>query len=268
MKIYAISLIKNEIDIIEKNLTEASKWCDKIYVYDNGSTDGTWELVNKLKSDIIIPYKSEALPYRDSLRQRVFEHFRHELEEGDWICFKLDADEFYIDEPRTFLKNLPRYVSLVFGINIEYQYTEDNLKDINTIFSFEKFKYATVPSCEERFIRYREKLVWNEQASLPTHPGVTSKKFIKYAHYQFRNPEQIEKRLNTRKQALDSGYVMYWDRDLGKKWESKIIDKSVLTEIKPDTDLDLLVRKSGIKIKESLTKKILKRVLHGLKVWP
>ena len=30
MKIYAISLIKNEVDIIEKNLTEAAKWCDKI----------------------------------------------------------------------------------------------------------------------------------------------------------------------------------------------------------------------------------------------
>ena len=58
MKIYAISLIKNEADIIEKNLIEASKWCDKIFVYDNGSTDGTWEIVKSLSSNKIIPFKT------------------------------------------------------------------------------------------------------------------------------------------------------------------------------------------------------------------
>ena len=39
MKIHAISVIKNEADIIAHNLTKAAKWAHKIYVLDNGSTD-------------------------------------------------------------------------------------------------------------------------------------------------------------------------------------------------------------------------------------
>jgi hypothetical protein len=268
MKIYAISLIKNEVDIIEKNLTEASKWCDKIYVYDNGSTDGTWELVNKLKSNKIIPYKSEELPYRDSLRQKVFQHFRNELNDGDWVCFKLDADEFYIDNPRIFISNLKKRISLIYGINIQYEFTEDNIKDSDSIFSFEKFKYAFVASCEERFVKYRKKLIWLPSGSLPSHPGIASKKFIKFAHYQFRSPEQIRKRLNTRKDALESGYKMYWENDLKKTWESKIIDKSRLIEITSDTNLDILVKASKIVIHESNSKRILKRIMHGFHIWP
>jgi Glycosyl transferase family 2 len=268
MKIYAISLIKNEADIIEKNLTEASKWCNKIYVYDNGSTDGTWKIVNKIKSDIIIPYKTEALPYRDSLRQEVFQHFRHELSEGDWVCFKLDADEFYIDNPRVFLSKLKYRISLIYGVNIQYEFTEDNINDSDNVFSFEKFKYALVAGCEERFIKYRKNLIWLPNGSLPSHPGVSSEKLIKFAHYQFRSSEQIIKRLNTRKEALESGYKMYWENDLKKTWESKIIDKSKLIEITPDTNLDLLVKSSKISIPETKSKRILKRIMHGFHIWP
>lgn len=48
MRIYAICLIKNEGDIIAECLLHALKFCDRIFVLDNGSTDGTWETVNAL----------------------------------------------------------------------------------------------------------------------------------------------------------------------------------------------------------------------------
>ncbi|MBK8521419.1 MAG: glycosyltransferase family 2 protein [Chitinophagaceae bacterium] len=197
MKIYAISLVKNEEDIIEKNLPQLPNGAIKIYVFDNGSTDKTWEIVNRLKSAEIIPYKCSDVPYRDALRQEVFEYFRHELTDGDWVCFKMDADKFYIDDPRDFLGSLKPWISMVFGANIEYQFTKDNIYD--TQFEFDNFKYALIPSCEQRFIKYRKKLVWNVGDSIPLHPGIATKKFIKFAHYQFRNREQITRRLNTGK---------------------------------------------------------------------
>ena len=48
MHIHALSLIKNEADVIGQSLAAAAAWADCIYVYDNGSDDGTWEIVREL----------------------------------------------------------------------------------------------------------------------------------------------------------------------------------------------------------------------------
>jgi glycosyltransferase involved in cell wall biosynthesis len=53
MKLNAICTIKNEVDIILETLDNALRFCDSIYVLDNGSTDGSWELIcEKAKSDL------------------------------------------------------------------------------------------------------------------------------------------------------------------------------------------------------------------------
>lgn len=40
MNIYAIMVVKNEIDIVESVLHAAEAWANKIFILDNGSTDG------------------------------------------------------------------------------------------------------------------------------------------------------------------------------------------------------------------------------------
>ena len=57
MKIFAIMLVKNEADIVGSVLKDAQKWADKIFILDNGSTDGTWEIIQSLKNDIITQCK-------------------------------------------------------------------------------------------------------------------------------------------------------------------------------------------------------------------
>lgn len=42
MNIYAIMLVKNEADIVKSVIKDAEKWADKIFILNNGSTDGTW----------------------------------------------------------------------------------------------------------------------------------------------------------------------------------------------------------------------------------
>lgn len=51
MKIFAIMLVKNEADIVASVLKDAEKWADKIFILDNGSTDGTWEIIQSLKNE-------------------------------------------------------------------------------------------------------------------------------------------------------------------------------------------------------------------------
>lgn len=85
-KIHCIALCKNEADVINVCLLEAIKWADYIYVYDGGSTDGTWESVKKLNHSRIIPWKQDAKVFREELRAEVFNEFRHQSSKGDcWL---------------------------------------------------------------------------------------------------------------------------------------------------------------------------------------
>jgi glycosyltransferase involved in cell wall biosynthesis len=53
MKLVGLCVTKDEVDIIGFCLRHASQFCDKIYVLDNGSTDGTWEIINDLRAETI-----------------------------------------------------------------------------------------------------------------------------------------------------------------------------------------------------------------------
>ena len=111
-------LVKNEADIVANVIKDAEKWADRIFIMDNGSTDGTWEIVQSLKNDIVVPWKQDFRPYSNGLRADVFNEFRHEASDGDWWCFKLDADEFYYDNPKEFLAKM----------NIQYQAIKRTLR--------------------------------------------------------------------------------------------------------------------------------------------
>ena len=267
MKIYAISFVKNEADIIALNLQAASKWADKIYVFDNGSTDSTWDIVQLMSSETIIPYRQSFDSFNDTLRREVFEYFRNELNDGDWICFRLDADEFYIDNPKMFLSKLPSYVSLVYGLNVEFQFTEDNLKFQDDIFYPERFKYAKIETIEQRFIKYRKKLVWNIHDSIPLHPGVSSKKFINFAHYQYRSKFQIENRLSTRIEAINNGFNAYWGTYQGKNWTNFIQEKSKLYLINSLNNIESITKEANVKFPESFIRQLIKMIMHGFKLW-
>ena len=109
MRIHGICLVKNESDILRYFFRESMRWCDRIYVFDNGSTDTTWEVVNEIAAahPQVIPAIHDGCPFDDALRGRIFRQFRADAAPGDWWC-RLDADELYIDEPRAFLERVPR----------------------------------------------------------------------------------------------------------------------------------------------------------------
>lgn len=205
MKIFAIMLVKNEADIVESVIKDAEKWADRIFIMDNGSTDGTWEIVQSLKNDIVVPWKQDFRPYSNGLRADVFNEFRHEASNGDWWCFKLDADEFYYDNPKEFLAKIPKKYSLVAKKSLDYVITTEDLQEYDFSGNFEKdrehIKYLK-NTCwsEPRFFRYRKSLKWNFQATshYPKYAGLLSPEYILVKHYQFRSPQQMQYRLDLR----------------------------------------------------------------------
>ena len=272
MKIYSISVVKNEQDVIELSLVKALEWSDKIFVLDNGSADNTWDIIKNLskKDSRIIAWKQLNIPFYEGLRSEVFNEFKSVAEEGDWWCFRLDADEFYIDNPRYFLNKISTRHHYICKDSIEYYLTFHDLEDLNFEENFsnliDKIRFHDKLTYREaRFFRHRKKMTWNPKDSFPKHMGIVSPKLIRAKHYQYRSPKQIQKRLDVRNEARKNGFIG-WDHASQKAYEEKLRSQSEL--VYDHQDGNFHTEGSLNNYKHTLPKLIIKHILHGLKILP
>jgi hypothetical protein len=177
---------------------------------DNGSADGTWEICKSLADEIVVPWKQDFRPYHNGLRADVFNEFRNESSEGDWWNFKLDADEFYYDDPKSFLASVPKKYSLVAKKSLDYILTEEDVVDTLGVggggsLELSRIRYMNA-SCwsEPRFFRYKKNIRWKCEPHLhyPENSGLLYDKKILVKHYQYRSPEQMQKRLDVRNSSV------------------------------------------------------------------
>lgn len=268
-KIHSICLIKNEEDIIEYCLREASSWSDFIYVYDNGSTDATWQKVLDMESDRIIPWKQDDKPFKEALRGEVFNHFQHRANPGDWWC-RLDADEFYARSPKEFLATVPAHHHVVWGIAVEYYLTQKDIQHIDFNQPIQNvlsnIRYYKVENSEARFFKHRKGLDWGENDAWPKHVGIVTPERIAYRHYKYRTPQQIQLRLDTRQQARDKGFPG-WEHAQAAHWKEKVTEAKTLSYDAKDGNLSIDSSKLPQHM-ESSDRRLLKRVLHATGVWP
>ena len=201
-------------------LTAAVEWCDHIYVLDNGSTDDTWQIVQSLAQDHaeIIPWKSESVPFTDGLRAGIFHWFRARSREGEWWC-RLDADEFYVDDPRVFLQKVPDRYDVVWTTNFSYYFTDKDAERYrgeperfaDDVPVQEKIRYYVNHWSEPRFIRSRDSMVWENDEGFPrfvnTSPAYPVRLWQR--HYAYRSPQQIERRLADRQDAITRGVFLH-----------------------------------------------------------
>ena len=217
MAIHAMSLIKNEADIIEHTLTAASRWCDHIYVFDNGSTDGTWERVQAMAKECaaIVPWKQDPKPFRDALRTEIFYNFEHRARWGDWWCI-LDADEIYVDDPTEFLAAVPDCYRSVWPQLYSYAFTDKDAEEYaRDPEGYEKeppperLKYYVLGEYSSpRFIRHTRDLkthpAWHRHPIYPRR--------IRIRHYSNRSPQQIDRRQETRREPMLRGEFVHEKR--------------------------------------------------------
>jgi hypothetical protein len=100
MKVVGLYLVRNEIDIIELNLRyHLATVLDEAMVVDNGSTDGTLELVTRLAGELPLMVASEPGGYAQS--ELVTRMARQASRAGaDWLL-PVDADEFWVGDGRS-----------------------------------------------------------------------------------------------------------------------------------------------------------------------
>lgn len=270
MRIYGMLLVKDEADIIRATLTDMFRWVDMLFVIDNGSTDGTWQILQELSGDKLVPWKQDFAPFRRSMRAGIFRRFRDVSEEGDWWYFA-DSDEFCVDDPREFLDRVPSRDHVVFKKSIDYFLTEEDVRDheFTGDFSVDRNHIRYIePNCwtEMRFFRYRRKLKWELNREMPDHIGLRYPEPIIVQHFQFRSPAQMQKRLDIRNRIPRDKEGKPFKHVKEKDWEELLRRKEDLV---PDEGYEqyrkLPMRRS---LKESLPRHVIKRLLHGLMILP
>jgi glycosyltransferase involved in cell wall biosynthesis len=252
MKILGILVVKNEVDILEAALVDAARWADRVFVLDNGSTDGTWELLNSLASDVIVPAGREPRPFQRSFRADIFNRFRGEANDEDWWC-KMDSDEFYIDDPRTFLAAVPRRYHVVFKKSVEYRLTFEDLAEHVFTGRFEHdrplIRYVNPVCLEEmRFFRHYSRLRWESSgpnaSDQPRYLGVHYPKSILARHYRYRSPQQMQERLDIRHAIPKDSEGRPFRHVTEKKWEELLAHRAdVVLDEGPETYTRLRLRR-------------------------
>lgn len=211
-------VVKNEADIIEQTLRSAEKWCDHIYVLDNGSSDRTWEKVRSMAGELpaVVPFKQDPRPFEDNIRGQILRHYGSNARRGDWWCI-LDADEFYIDDPRSFLKRVPRKYNTVWYQAYIYLFTDSDLTAFNIDPSFyadhipihDRLRYYVVGQYSEaRFLRHKMNSL--HSPALRLHPIYPYR--IRLKHFMYRSPVQIGLRLSTRQEPMRRGEFLHEKR--------------------------------------------------------
>jgi hypothetical protein len=206
MKLNAICIIKNEADIILETLNNALRFCDTIYVFDNDSTDGSWELIYQKSlndSRIVIAAHSDEI-YRNQFRNRVYNMFHQGYSASDW-WYILDADEMLTEDPRPMLvKAMQRNKNQMRVWQAQFYFTDNDLavydQEDKTLKVSERRRYYRINWREPRFFRNSPFKSWPENISgkVPRfcqnlyHPSPICR------HYAERTPEQIKMRRKIR----------------------------------------------------------------------
>jgi glycosyltransferase involved in cell wall biosynthesis len=233
MKLYAICLVKDEDDIVAQTLTYATRYCDKIFVLDNGSSDRTWEIAKKLSAQYpqIVPFEQTYLPFDNALRARAYNQVHQELGDDDWWMI-LDSDEFMAEDPKMLILEAKRaHADIICAWQIQFYFTEQDLKAWETGHDsrdkpiFERRRYYLINWSEPRLFRNQKEPSWDTTINndLPNGLKRIWRRRILNRHYQFRDPKQIEKRLQLR-----FGQPLFREHVKSADWRSAIRDSRKL----------------------------------------
>lgn len=272
-RIHSILLCKNEQDIIGPCILDALRWSDFIYVYDGLSDDHTWEVVNdiaKAHPQQVFPWKQDGKVFSEGLRAEVFHAFKHKAQHGDWWC-QLNADEFFVDDPKAFLANVPNPRAVVWGLFAQFYVTREDLPAVESATAFEQITeslhfFEVIPTGEPRFFRHRNGLNWKLSDAWPHHLGFNHRDRIHLKHYPYRTPNQIKKRILTRNDNRQRGFEG-WSY-VGKDWSEKLLPRSDLfNDIDAPISTTLAQHPHPLPADKPL-KRLFKWLCFTLKRWP
>ena len=263
---HALLPVRDEADIIGQSLRHMLTWADAIYVFDTGSVDETWEIVQDFagKDRRVIPLRKDAVYYSEPLlRGWMFHQARKNMRNGDWFL-RVDADEFHHIPPPEFVKTrLRRHETIAWHQYYDFRLRASEVtawdNGLETLADrkrpIEERRHWFTPSdySEPRLCRYRETMQWPITHSFPFNSGYVARERLPIRHYPHRDPEQLRRRARLRS-IMMANYNRDWTNPESHHWSQgdwrKYIAPDNLPELhhwQPGTDLPALDFKSHLR---------------------
>jgi hypothetical protein len=204
---------------------------------DNGSADDTWEIVRSMAAEDpgIVAWRRNDVPFHDGLRADIYHAFRDRAEPGDWWA-RVDPDEFYVDDPRSFLAQVPSRDGCVWYASLSYyfssadaqRYQADPGRYADDVPVMEKCRYYVNHWSEIRFVRHEVMDPWAGREGWPeglTRRVRSHRRRILCRHFSYRSPQQIERRIATRLPTALAGGA--FSHELISDWGRTVDPRSV-----------------------------------------
>lgn len=228
MRFHAIMLVRDEADVLPEAIAGIMGWADALWVLDNGSIDGSWEIVRQAAAEDsrIRAWGQTRAVFSDALRAAVFHDARASFGHGDWIV-RVDADEFFHTPPPDFVRErVGRHESFVCGLLHEFVLLkreaaaiERGEEDLSLPVTERRRWWTPNHFPEPRLFRYRRSMKWPGTRSHPWLAGVMANERIQIRHYRWRTPEQAKRRWALREAVR--GTMPFGGAHWAKDWRAE-----------------------------------------------
>ena len=223
-----------------------------------GSTDDSWQQVEKAASPVITPFRHQNVPFYDGLRAQVFNAVRDDIALGDWL-YILDADEFLAADPRPAIavaeqeeaQQIDTFQYNFQFTDVDWQQFQDG-QDSRDRPIVDRRHYYCFTNIEQRLFRIDEDTIWPEHTDADNPHGFMrpqgNQKLRKCSyrlpncHYQYRDPEQIQLRMQTRRAARESNphnFIHYQALDSDMDWQQYIVPSQQLNYYNNDGEFKI-----------------------------
>lgn len=245
MSFHTLLPVRDEADIISQSLRYMLTWADAIYVFDTGSVDETWEIVQDFATNDsrVVPLRKEAVYYSEPvLRGWMFHQARKRMRNGDWFL-RVDADEFHHIPPPEFVQRHMRpHETSAWHQYYDFRLTwseveawragKERLSDRSVPIEQRRKRFTPSRYSEPRLFRYRETMQWPASRSLPYNAGYVARERLPIRHYPHRDPEQLRRRVRLR--AIMMSNCHDWTQPESHHWSETDWEKFVVRDDLPE----------------------------------
>jgi len=138
MKLVAVSVIKNEADIVEAFVRHTQTWVDRHLIFDHDSTDGTRQILGELVAEglALELFTGDAVGNLQQSRSNHLARVAFRECDADWVL-PLDADEILVAPNRVVLESAltsgPLDVAVTLPLRNYSPTTSDDAAEVNPV---------------------------------------------------------------------------------------------------------------------------------------